>query len=697
MNSTGKIFKDSSNIYQDEARLLFNYYEQAAERIVRQEEQLENEISQLESDRAEVELKRSDTWKWLLTIIAFFMYFIRNKEYDQQMADIDEEIAKKRQEHDNIFRDYKVNKLGVAYVPVAQQMAYEDKCFVVDYTNQIPMSRISLQMSRQNDLLVETMNQIENLSKEAPIVETSEETEKVDTNEYSLSIQEVNQSDYVGKLDRSLKTISYCMNDTEIKSVDLPLVADRSSYLQFLNEFTTSDAGNHPVVKVFDDKRFDSRIDDFCQLNKLKDSLSSDTAQFEDVLKHLMRTMAMSVQTISAMKLASTDKVINQSNDVLFKILKSPYNHYSPLLEAEEIGRIRRERFNYEDSIQGYEPFQLKESSRVRYNLFANEWTAEDNSNASVPFGVHQIYEEIVAPMVQRLMMENRIERIKVYGHIHDQKLSYLNKWHQDVDAFYRSNHAEGADIINNMQQTLSEYIEAYNTLTQLQKTLDSMEQSGSDLEKTVVERQDNSADVLAAYELQAQEFKKVQDDFSDYMDRLQEDIACKAERFGHVEFYDARLQDGYSNQMAVAASEVNELDDRRKPLANTNPLLAKESILLPEPSVEDLAYEHLSLNLPSIAVNVLEAVDRISEEEVPQQEVPLQEEPQQEEPVNDETPIEEEVSADQEEDAEEVDLEEEGADEEESEDEEEFEDEEESEDDDDAAEEAPEDEEENK
>lgn len=692
MNSTGKIFKDSSNIYQDEARLLFNYYEQAAERIVRQEEQLENEISQLESDRAEVELKRSDTWKWLLTIVAFFMYFIRNKEYDQQMADIDEEIAKKRQEHDNIFRDYKVNKLGVAYVPVAQQMAYEDKCFVVDYTNQIPMSRISLQMSRQNDLLVETMNQIENLSKEAPIVETSEETEKVDTNEYSLSIQEVNQSDYVGKLDRSLKTISYCMNDTEIKSVDLPLVADRSSYLQFLNEFTTSDAGNHPVVKVFDDKRFDSRIDDFCQLNKLKDSLSSDTAQFEDVLKHLMRTMAMSVQTISAMKLASTDKVINQSNDVLFKILKSPYNHYSPLLEAEEIGRIRRERFNYEDSIQGYEPFQLKESSRVRYNLFANEWTAEDNSNASVPFGVHQIYEEIVAPMVQRLMMENRIERIKVYGHIHDQKLSYLNKWHQDVDAFYRSNHAEGADIINNMQQTLSEYIEAYNTLTQLQKTLDSMEQSGSDLEKTVVERQDNSADVLAAYELQAQEFKKVQDDFSDYMDRLQEDIACKAERFGHVEFYDARLQDGYSNQMAVAASEVNELDDRRKPLANTNPLLAKESILLPEPSVEDLAYEHLSLNLPSIAVNVLEAVDRISEEDAPQQEVPLQEEP-----VNDETPIEEEVSADLEDDAEEVDLEEEGADEEESEDEEEFEDEEESEDDDDAAEEAPEDEEENK
>ena len=418
------------------------------------------------------------------------MYFVRRNEYDKQIGAIHKKIAAKKKEHSEIFRDYKVTKMGVAYVPVAQQMAYEDKCFVVDYTGNVPNSRVSLQMSRQNDLLVETMSQMEKLTAEAPIVETSDEPESIDTNDYSLSIQEINQSDYVGKLDRSLRTISFCMNDTEVKSVDLPLVADNSEYLKFLEEFSTNDSGNHPVVKVFDDKRYDSEIDDFCRLNKLKDSLSNDTEQFEDVLKHLMHTMAMSVQTISAMKLASTDKVVNESNDLLFRILKAPYNHYSPLLEAEEIRRIRNERFDYSDSIQGYEPFQLRESSRVRYNLFADEWTAEDNSNASVPFGVHQIYEEIVAPMVQRLMMENRVERIRIYGQIHDQKLSYLNKWHQDVDAFYRSNHAESADIINNMQQTLSEYVEAYNTLAQLQKTLDSMGEEGATLDNTVVAKQ---------------------------------------------------------------------------------------------------------------------------------------------------------------------------------------------------------------
>ena len=616
MATTGKIFSDSSNIYQDQARLLFNFYEQAAERIVRQEEALEKQIKELEEDREQVELKKSDIWKWFLTIVAFFMYWVRKNEYDRQIEAINEKIAEKEQEHKNIFRDYKVTKMGVAYVPVAQQMAYEDKCFVVDYTGKVENSRVSLQMPRQNDLLIETMSQMEKLTTEAPIVETSDESESIDTNEYSLSIQEINQSDYVGKLDRSLRTISFCMNDTEVKSVDLPLVADNSEYLHFLNEYSTNDNGNHPVIKVFDDKKYDNEIDDFCKLNKLKDSLSSDTEQFEDVLKHLMHTMAMSVQTISAMKLASTDKVVNASNEVLFKILKAPYNHYSPLLEAEEISRIRHERFDYADSIQGYEPFQLRDSSRVKYNLFADEWTAEDNSSASVPFGVHQIYEEIVAPMVQRLMMENRVERIKIYGQIHDQKISYLNKWHQDVDAFYRSNHAESADIINNMQQTLSEYVEAYNTLAQLQKTLDTMGEEGASLDSTVVEKRDNSAEALAAFEIQAKEFKQVQEDFADYMDRLQEDIALKAEKFGHVEFYDARLQDGYSNSMAVAAGEVQSLDDRRKPLALTNPLLAKESVLLPEPNVESVTYEHLSLNLPSIAVNALDAVSRITVEE---------------------------------------------------------------------------------
>jgi hypothetical protein len=345
------------------------------------------------------------------------------------------------------------------------------------------------------------------------------------------------------------------------------------------------------------------------------------------VLQSLKITLASTVRTRSATKLATTNKLINRSNFLLFQILKSPYNHYSPLLEADEIRRIREEKFDYSDNVQGYEPFNLKESSRVRYNILAGNWVAEDGSTVSVPFGIHQIYEEIVAPVVQNLMAENRIERLKIYNHIHDQKVSYVNKWHQDVDAFYRSNHAESADIINNMQKTLSEYVEAFNVLAQLQSTIKGMEAQES-LDSTIVKTDDKSEDVLAAFELQAQEFKKVQEEFTDFMDRLQDDITAKAEEFGHVEYFDARLRDGYSNKMAVASEEVPNLDDRRKQIAVTNPLLAKEAQLPPRPNVEDITYEQMSINLPSLAKNALEELNSMTLEPEPEEEsVPTAEE----------------------------------------------------------------------
>ncbi|MDR1544311.1 MAG: hypothetical protein LBS50_07915 [Prevotellaceae bacterium] len=608
---TGKIFPESSNIYQDQAKILFNYYSQAAKKIVAEEDRLEKEIAVLEEEKVQHNKDISGLWVWFLTIILFFVYFIKKNGLEKQITELDSRIAEFKRQHAEIFRDYKVSKLGVAYVPVAEQIKYEDKSFIVDYTGKVPESEITLQLSRQNNLLIDTIANLENLSSKAPIVETSKDTEPIETDEYSTSIQEINQHDYFGKLERSLRTISYCMDDLDTTSVSLPLVADKSEYLQYLNEFATTEVPeNAPIIPVFDKERYAGSVNKFQELNKLKDSLSSKTEQFEDVLKGLMVTMANSVQAISALKIASTDKVIFESNKVLYQILKSPYNHYSPQLEHEEIERIRQEKFDYSESVQGYEPFQLKPSSKVKYNLTSGMWTAEDGSVTNFPFGVHQIYEEIVAPVVQNLMNENRIERLKIYNHIKDQKISYLNKWHQDTDSFYRANRAESADVINLMQASLREYVAAYNTLVSLQKTEDSMVQSGGSLDATVVDIVDNSAETLAAFEMQSQEFQRVQSDFENYMERLKEDIDLKAEKFGYIEYYDAKLRDGNANELAVAADEIHDLDTRRKPLATVNPLFAKVSELPPAPQVEDITFEHISLNLPNIAKIALEKLN---------------------------------------------------------------------------------------
>ena len=615
---TGKIFPESNNIYQDQAKILFNYYSQVAEKIVAEEERIEKQIAILEEEKAVLQQKIAGLWVWFLSIILFFVYFIKKNALEKEIAQKDIRIEEFKKQHKEIFRDYKVSKLGIAYVPIADQIKYEDKSFIVDYTGRVAESEVTLQVPRQNDLLIETIGTLNDLSTEAPIVETSADTEAIETDVYSTSLQQLNQYDYFGKLERSLRTISYCMDELDTSSVSLPLVADKSEYLQQLNEFATdSIPSSSPVIEVFNKEKYTQSVNKFQKINKLKDSLSNKTQQFEEVLKSLMMTMANSVQAISALKVASTDKVINESNRILYQILKSPYNHYSPILEYEEIERIRQEKFDYSDSMQGYQPFQLKPSSRVHYNLFTGMWTAEDGSTTHMPFGVHQIYEEIVAPVVQNLMQENRIERLKIYNHIKDQKMSYLNKWHQDVEAFYRASRAESSDIINLMQESLREYVAAYNALASLQRTEDSMVQSeDNNLDSTIVNVTDNSAETISAFALQSQEFAKVQTDFEDYMDRLKEDIDQKAEKFGHVEYYDAKLRDGHSNEIAVATDEVRYLDERRRPLALVNPLFAKTSELPPAPNIEEITFEHISLNLPAIAKNALEDLKEAQETE---------------------------------------------------------------------------------
>lgn len=611
----GKIFQESSNVYQDQAKILFNYYQQMAEKIVQEEERIEKEIAILEEEKILLnqDLSKAKLWKWVLCIliIPFIYYLIKEKGIVKRIITIDERITEFQNLHKEIFRDYKVSKLGVAYVPIANQIKYENKSFIIDNTGMVEESEIKLQLSKQNDLLIQKIADLEKLSAEAPFVESSEETELVDTEKYSRSMQQLNQHDYFGNLERSLRTISFCMDDLNVTSVSLPLVADNSSYLIFLKEYATSEIPQGaPVFEIFDTQKYNNDIAKFQELNKLKDSLSRDTAKFEDVLRGLMVTMANSVQAISSLKVASTDKVVFESNKVLYKILKSPYNHYSPTLEAAEIERIRIEEFNYGDTVQDYVPFRLKESSRVKYNLSSDTWVAEDGSSTNFPFGIHQIQEEIVAPIVQNLMNENRIERLKIYNHIKDQKISYLNKWHQDTEDFYGRNRAESADLINLIRASLRDYVAAYNTLNSLKKTEDSMQQSGGSLESTVVTAGDNSAGVFAAFELQSKEFQNVQVDFENYMERLKEDIDLKAEKFEHIDYYDALLRDGNSKDIAVAAHEVHQLEERRKPLVTVNPLFAKVSEMPPAPSVEDITHEHFSINLPIMAKNALKDLD---------------------------------------------------------------------------------------
>ena len=615
----GKIFRDSANIYQDQAKVLYEYYKSAAEKIVSQEKVIEAQIAEEEhlikkyqEDLAQAQKMRTIGWCLAIVLVGLIIVIVQNskiKGLNQKIEESNSKIASFREAHKNIFRDYKVTKMGVAYVPVAKRVAYNGKSFIVDQSGVAKDEKFTLQVIKQSNLINEAVDNLQDLVKTAPIVETSKETETVSTGDMSRSIQKLNFNDYFGRMDRTLRTISYTLGNVEEYSVELPVVFPGTSYAKFLEEHATANVENAPVFNVFDTSKYDPYIQNFNELNETRRAMSSQSEQMDRVLKSLMVDMADAVQSTAARKVASAGSLVDYSNRILFNLLKAPYNFYSPVLEAEEIERIRNEKFDYETVDYSYKPFNLRESSKVKLDLRSMSWVAEDGSRTNVPFGVNQIQYEIIAPIVSNLLKDTRKDRIAIYNHIKDQKISYLNKWHQDTEDFYGRNRAEAADIINLMRSTLAEYSAAYNTLSAYKKTEDEMKRSGS-LESAVTEVVDNSAEVLAGYQAQSQQVVQTQKEFSDYMDRLHEDIDARAEKFGYVEYFDASLRDKVSRDMAMAASNVSSLDARRKPLAEVNPLLAQNSELPPVPSVDEVAYEYAGMNLGSIARGAVQELE---------------------------------------------------------------------------------------
>jgi len=615
----GKILSASANIYQDQAKVLFDYYRQAAEKIVTEEEHYEKEIAickenntRLGQDLSKAIMTRNICFAIFFLLIPIYFAItalLQAKKLRLEISTNEQKIAEFEKAHAEIFRDYKVSKLGVAYVPVAAQIPFEDKSFIIDYTNSVSSQNFNLHTLKQSELFTKAVTDLDALMEEAPIVEKSLETESVDTEDYSLSIQNVTYHDYLGKIDRTLRTSSFCLSNLDLTSVSLPVVLPESDYARFINEHSTTETGNSPVLNIFDSSPYKDEIDRFHSLNEMKKSLEKHQVQFEQVLRTLMMTMANSVQALTQMKMSSTNLIVDTSNKTLFKILKSSYNHYSPHLEADEIERIRNEKFNYQESVESYQPFQLKPSSKLRYDVVSDCWVAEDGSKTNFPFGVHQIHEEIVAPIVQNLMQETRIERMKIYNNIKDQKIDYLNQWHRDTEDFYARNRAESNDLINIMRSTLSEYISSYNAMMALRKTEENLEKNSS-IDASLVKSDENDEEVFLAFEAKSKDFKNIQEEFMDYMDRLKDDIDKRAEKFEFIEYYDASLRDSTFKDYAVASGRVHGLDTRRMPLVAVNPFFAETTELPPPPSIEDMAHEHMSINLPRIARVALNELD---------------------------------------------------------------------------------------
>jgi len=635
----GKVFASSAGIYEDQAQVLVEYYEKAARHIVQQEMALEQSVRTAEEELVQIAAAVQSAITqaylflgagavsvlgslfniselWFVTLLGFIsiglgFYKLRSlkEESERRTTEKKNQISQFQQAHRDILRDFKVHRLGVFYVPVASQIPFDGGSILVDHSGFVGRRHFTLATLKDARALKDAVANIEASLKDVPLVERSDNVEQVDTADLSTSIQQVTLYDYLGGMDRDMRNVSFLLSDVDRVSVGLSIIPPQSRECQLLFEHGTTDLQGGAELPVFDLSADDANLQTFQDLNDLKKSLEGQAGEYVAFFRNLMRRLGETTQLLTQMKASSSRKVIDASNRDFLNVLQAAFNHYSPTLEAEEIERIRAESFDLQESVGEYRPFELKRSSLVKFDLIARNWVAEDGSRTSFPFAIHQIQEEVIMPVIQNLMEETRVERLKIYNHIKDQKLDYLTQWHRDTEDFYGRNRAESGDLMNRMRETFAEYSAALNTFKALQETETQMAKSGSIQDATVASK-DNQAEALAAFELQARQFQQQQEEFASYMERLKEDINRRADIFGRIEFFDASLRDGETRNIARSEVDLHDLEPRRKALLGAGGYLARMAKLPPEPSLEDSAHEGFGANLVRAADEAIAELD---------------------------------------------------------------------------------------
>lgn len=631
----GKIYADSINIYDDEARIALDYFKKAAEKIIAEEDRLD-ELKKKSDERCAELAKECSKLKTafliylavavvalLLILVSpaprlFFLAFIPaiigftkfiksgkvQKSLDEQKAEGNRLV----QEFKAIKRDYTISKLGVAYVPVATSVPFEEKSFILDDTGVTSQLEFSLYQMNGAEEFAGVIEDIKKSREELPMVESGEAAEDVPTAQLSGSLESVRLHDYIGTIDRQLRSASYLLNDLTKTSVSLPVVDPKSEYSAFLRDFCTEDAGAYPTLGIFEQRTYSDELKRFEELNETRKRMAAENAKLEKILQEFIVDVSDYVQLMGRAKLTSTNKLVDYSNTLLLNTFKASYNHYSTVLESEEIKRIQEDEFNYRAGETEHKPFSMSPASRVRFDPVSSNWVAEDGGRTSFPFGIHQIQEEIIAPLVQNLLKETRTERLRIYNDIMNQKRDYLNRWNDGVQDFYGRGRAERNSIMNEMQNTLTELNAALSQYAAYESAEKSMSSSSDDdLETAKIKASTaGTAFSIASCNEQRKEIERKQEEFNDAMERLAEDIARREEQFNYTKYYDASLRDGHARDVAVALLAAKDLDERQKMLLSANAYIASNAHLPPEPAVDASVYGTLGMNLNEVVRQTL-------------------------------------------------------------------------------------------
>lgn len=117
----------------------------------------------------------------------------------------------------------------------------------------------------------------------------------------------------------------------------------------------------------------------------------------------------------------------------------SGFNLYCADCNEERIENLLGRDYSVQ-SDQDHPPVRYPDETRCSYEPAEGRWTCRScTRTVDHPIPVHKSLDEVFLPVYNRLMDENKNERLSVYSNIRDQELEYLNQCRSEIEEVARS------------------------------------------------------------------------------------------------------------------------------------------------------------------------------------------------------------------------------------------------------------------
>lgn len=150
----------------------------------------------------------------------------------------------------------------------------------------------------------------------------------------------------------------------------------------------------------------------------------------------------------------------------------SAFNFYCPSCNHETVEMLLHRDYNISNDVD-YEGISYASNTRCYFDPEQETWHCPTcDAVTTQPIPVHKMLDEALMPAYDRLMDENKNERLRIYGETRSQEINYNNKMEGDIDNLFMRNQ-ESIDLLTDEKQRLeAEMLGEETAITSFQQVM---------------------------------------------------------------------------------------------------------------------------------------------------------------------------------------------------------------------------------